>query len=85
MAQQLPLAMRDSLSDLIIFYSFRLRTETHCYKTFYNQNLHMFIISSSVCHWQTSLIFVGKVRSLSNCGAPERCFTLAGSGLKRKH
>jgi hypothetical protein len=75
MAQQLPLAMRDSLSVLIIFYSFRLRTGAHCYKTYYNRNLQMFLISSSVCHWPTSLMFVVNARSLSNCGAPEICFT----------
>jgi hypothetical protein len=32
-----------------------------------------------------SLIFVGKARSLAQTGAFERCFTLVGYGLTRKH
>jgi hypothetical protein len=35
--------------------------------------------------FQPSLMFVGKTRNLLKTGAPERCFTLAGSGLTYKY
>ncbi len=35
--------------------------------------------------FQPSLMFVGKARSLPKSDAFERCFTLVGSGLNRKH
>ncbi len=35
--------------------------------------------------FQPSLMFAGETRSLPECGAPESCFTLVGSGLTWKH
>jgi len=45
--------------------------------------LNFFVINYSVFHWhafQSSLMFVGKPRSLTYSGAPESCFTWVGSG-----
>jgi hypothetical protein len=35
--------------------------------------------------FQPSLLFLGKARCLPSIGTPERCFTLVGSCLTRKH
>ncbi len=51
-------------------------------------NLWIFVISSSVFPgkpFQPFLMLVGEARSLSQSGAPERCFTWEGSGLTRQH
>ncbi len=54
------------------------------YKTFYDRNLRVFIISQSVCLWQAfpALVFVGEERSLPQSRAFERYFTRVGSGLQ---
>ncbi len=64
------------------------RTRAQCYKTFYNCNLPMFVISQSVCPWQAFLaysIVCGKVRSLPLGGTPARCFIQEGSSLTSNH
>ncbi len=58
------------------------------YKTFYNRNLLIFIISYSVIFLQAfppSLKFVGKARSLPQSEASESFFTWVCSGLTSKH
>ncbi len=52
-----------------------------CYKTFYGRKLLLFIISQSVCPWQAFPAQCFWVRSITQSGAPERCFTRVGSGL----
>jgi hypothetical protein len=44
------------------FYNIGHRAQ--CYKTIYVCDLRMLKISCSVCGWQASLVFVGKVKSL---------------------
>ncbi len=59
-----------------------------CYRTFYNLNLWIFLISSGFVpgkRFQHSLMLVGKARSLSYSGAPEKCFTQVSSGLTCKY
>ncbi len=37
-----------------------------CYKAVYSRKLQIFVVSYSVCPWQTSLMFAGKVRIVDN-------------------
>ncbi len=58
------------------------------YKTFYGRNLHIFVISLSVCSgkpFQSSLMFGSEARSLPQSGAPGRCLIWVGSILTHKH
>ncbi len=49
--------------------------------SFYVRNLRMFVISQSVPgkHYQLSLMFVGKAKSLIFGGAPKMCLTHVAS------
>ncbi len=63
-------------------------TRGQCYKTRYVCKLRILVISQSVCPWQpfqTSLLFVGKARSLSQSVTYERFLNRVGSCFTNKH
>jgi hypothetical protein len=51
-----------------------------CHKTFHGRQ-YMDACNKMQCLSLESSVLAGRARSLRWCGAPERCYTLVGSGL----
>ncbi len=65
-----------------------LDTRGQCYRTFYGRNLRMFVVSQGVAlgrPFQPSIMFADKARSLPKSVVPERCSSVIGCNLTRKH